>query len=84
MTIINPGERHFAVKKNMKLELTKEETELLSECVTSTVNKTLSSLNNEYSDDKNRFDVGYEERYILENLVAKGSLLLKITEEVKA
>jgi len=68
----------------MKLELTKEETELLSECVTSTVNKTLSSLNNEYSDDKNRFDVGYEERYILENLVAKGSLLLKITEEVKA
>ena len=41
----------------MKLELTKEETELLSECVTSTVNKTLSSLNDEYSDDKNRFDV---------------------------
>ena len=67
----------------MKLELTKEETELLSECVTSTVNKTLSSLNDEYSDDKNRFDVGYNERYVLENLVAEASLLLKITEGVK-
>ena len=67
----------------MKLELTKEETELLSECVTSTVNKTLSSLNNEYSEDTNRIDVGYNERYVLENLVAEASLLLKITEEVK-
>tara|TARA_R100001594_G_scaffold42915_1_gene75056 strand:+ start:920 stop:1123 length:204 start_codon:yes stop_codon:yes gene_type:complete len=67
----------------MKLELTKKETELLSECVTSTVNKTLSSLNNEYSEDTNRFDVGYNERYVLENLVAEASLLLKITEEVK-
>ena len=81
--MIRAGERQFAVKKFMKIELTKEETELLSECVTSTVNKTLSSLNNEYSDDKNRFDVGYNERYVLENLVAEASLLLKITEGVE-
>jgi len=73
----------------MKLELTKKEILLISECITAKVVEIMDDLTSECSNRYvcNRFDPDMNsiahERDSLENLVAKASLLLKITEEAE-
>tara|TARA_R100001594_G_scaffold108282_1_gene142948 strand:+ start:284 stop:496 length:213 start_codon:yes stop_codon:yes gene_type:complete len=70
----------------MIVELTKENITLLSQCVTARIDSIMESLIDEEATGKytcNRYDNGYSERDVLEDLVNTASLLLKITKEIK-